>query len=749
MKKLFVAALVMMTAMSMQAQRVIQPLGRGVVAVKNGTDMLVSWRKLAQEPEKAKYNVYVKTSGGSFVKLNGSPLSKTNYKTTSSTLPSGSQVAVSLVRPDGTEGPLSQPYTVKTYSWNNVVADVTFESTVLNQSDYRSTFAYPADLDGDGEYEYVIDRLHTAYNSDFSATKKLQAYKADGTCLWTLDMGPNVSIDAGQSDLVTVYDINCDGKAEVLIKSSDGTRFWDAANNTWGAYVNGSATGDTDGDGITDYRQNSSKNPPFYISVVNGETGAEITSAELNYSEVKDGSDQYSRTNRSSYKTDNYGTEYAFLTGHFAIAYEDGIHPSLMMEVCDRTTNGTHHYYILGWGYDWDGNTPSNFAHQFTLSSNSQSPWLAQFHQVRVCDVDGDGIDELLNGGGGVNMRDGMVMNASIGHGDRFRVSDINPERPGLEVYAIQQSALLGQLLYDAATGEHIKEWYLSAVGDVGRGECMDVDPNHKGYEIYSTMGNLYSCEGDVIQSGETSYPYEGVWWDGDLDREALSTHGGSGWNSNAMITQYNGTRLIQFSKESGYVTHTANANRPLFFGDIMGDWREEVVLAKQNDASSTGFVVYSTNIETNYSFYCLQQDPHYRGDCSTRGYYQSPNTGFYLGYDMPLPPLPPVMTADVSYKNGDWSASLANGKTILFDLTGQNSATININSVVTPDTTFFMTPKGHDYTFAGSGKIGGKGDIWKSMLGTVTLQNGMATTGTTYISEGMLLVNGVHCRSR
>ena len=273
------------------AQRLQQPLGRGVVAVRNESKVLISWRKLAQEPEDAKYNVYVNGT-----KLNGTPLAKTNFATTTARVANGAKVTVAVVI-DGVEQAQSQPYTYKTQSWNNVVTRIDFEKTVLNPNDYKAKYAWPADLDGDGEYEWIVDRVS---NLEFTErSHKLQAYKNDGTCLWTIDMGKNVNIDAGQNDMVLAYDINCDGKAEVIIHSSDGTRFWDAANNTWGAYVGGSKSADTDGDGIVEYNSQNRRIPPYYISVVDGLTGAEIDHAELNYAEAYDGNNRYSRDNRS------------------------------------------------------------------------------------------------------------------------------------------------------------------------------------------------------------------------------------------------------------------------------------------------------------------------------------------------------------------------------------------------------------------------------------------------------------------
>lgn len=97
------------------------------------------------------------------------------------------------------------------------------------------------------------------------------------------------------------------------------------------------------------------------------------------------------------------------------------------------------------------------------------------FNESVASPDDYDGREEMLQGGFGVNTKKGMVFSAGIGHGDRFRVSDIDPDRPGLETYAVQQEDLLGQMIYDAATGEHLHDWYMTEIIDVGRGECMDI----------------------------------------------------------------------------------------------------------------------------------------------------------------------------------------------------------------------------------------------------------------------------------
>lgn len=749
--KLFlITAALLSLAPQSYAQRLLQPLSRGVVAVHRGTERsvtsgtegnLISWRRLIQDDDSVVYHVYI----------NGSLATQTrNTCYVPAQLNDGDVVrvvpALNGVEDSSTAGTFT--YNVKRQPYSNSFMDFDFEGKICDADNYTAKYVWPVDVDGDGEMEFIVAQLshdHTQH------ADKVQAYRADGTYLWTVDMGPNVWICGGQNDMVTAYDINCDGKAEVIIRSSDGTCFSD------GKYVFGKTSADVDGDGISNYLTETKRNPPFYISIIDGETGKELTSAELDYSKVTDGVDHYRRDNRADYKNDNMYTEYASLGGHFAIIYGDGVHPMLMAECLDRTNDGTHHNYVFGFGYDWTGGNPHNFSNTFTWSRNDKTPWPAEFHQLRVCDVDGDGIDEMLQGGFGVNPQKAMVFSAGIGHGDRFRVGDLDPDRPGLETYAIQQSALLGQLVYDAATGKHLKEWYLPTVTDVGRGECMDVDSLHRGYEIFSTMSNLYDIHGNVIQSGDTPFPTEGLWWDGTLDREMLSSPGGSNFQTNAMIQKYSGKRLAEFSQESNWTTFCGTAIRPAFFGDITGDWREEVIMLKKPGGKNTGLVGYSTNIPTPYSMYCLQQDPHYRLDCTTRGYYQSPNTDFYLGFGMPQPPLPPVVTTDLRWKDGTtWqegttmssfdltsTEGFSNGKSVLFDISGNASAPIALNSEVKPSATYIMAPIGTHYIISGTGSIGGTGDIWKSERGSAEINAGITTSGRTIISDGVLTVNG------
>ncbi len=713
------------------AQRIQQPLGRGVVAVQNGSNVLVTWRRLAQEPEDAAYNVYVARSGSAFVKVNDEPVDRTNFATTTSTIPVGSQVAVSVVTKDGKET-RSEAFTFRAGDFADIFFDIDFHDSPLPIADYTTKYVWPVDLDGDGEYDFVVDRLH----AKDGLTDKVEGYLRTGEHLWTVDMGPNEFICMGQDDQVLAYDMDCDGRGDVVMQTSDGTRFWDAQKGDWGEYLLGKE--DTDDDGIVEYEKQGSRNAPRYMTVVDGMTGKELATVEQIYTPY------YDRDNRASLMGDEYNKH----VGHMGVFYHDGIHPAVVMEYHTRTVDGAHHYYNGAWAFDFSGGTAHGWHQLFNEPTGG-----ATFHQIRVADPDEDGRDEMVEGGYTMDHTGKTLFNAGISHGDRFRTGDIDPERPGLETFAIQQDApdMLGQILYDAATGEAIKKWYLSAVGDVGRGECLDLDSRHFGYEMFSTMEGMYDAKGELIADLPTYFPTEGIWWDGELDRERLDSPDGDGYNID--IRKYNrgaNTRLVEIAKKSGYKYLGQGKKLGLFMGDIIGDWREEVILRKQEAEGCTGITGFSTDISAGANgIYCLQEDPAYRMQCTTKGYYQSPLAGFYLGYDMPRPQLPPCMVADlVCRSSGDYtdfarksSATYEDGKSVLFDL--ETAEDISVDRTLRPGTIYAMPVKGQTVRLGGGGKIEGSADLWKSQAGTLELDIPWTGTGTLYVSQGTLEVNG------
>lgn len=679
-------------------QRIQQKLGRGVVVAKNGTAATLTWRRLAQEPEDATYNIYVNGT-----KLNSAALKNTNFATTAAKVPTGSEVEVKVVY-DGKERSVGVPHKVRNYDLRNMFMSIRFDKSPLTAANYSTDYVWPADLDGDGEMDYVVNRKSVSTGLD----NYVEAYLSSGEHLWTVKLGPNELSCAGQDDMILAYDMDCDGKADVVMQTSDGTQFWDADKGTYGLFVNGNTTGDTDGDGIIDYEKQGVRNAPRYMTVVDGMTGREKASVEQTYNS------SYNRTNRSALMGDEYNKH----VGHVGVFYNDGVHPAVIMEWHTRNSNGSHNYHNSAFAYDFSGGKAGEWKELFCKNTGGPA-----FHQIRIADVDGDGKDEMQTGGYTMDDNGATLNSPGIAHGDRFRTSDIDPERPGLETFAIQQNAgdMLGQILYDAATGKAIKKWYLSGVGDVGRGECMDVDPNHLGWEMWSTMGGVYNAKGDLIPEHTAPYPTEGIWWDNQLDREIVQT---SDSHHNVYIQDFYKGRLIEIAKISGYRYVTVYAKRAAFWGDIIGDWREELVLLNKENGVCVGIVGFTTDYTTDVdNIYCLQEDPAYRMQCTTKGYYQSPNTGFYLGYDMPRPQLPPVMVADD--ENDVFGITL--GDAAITPRSGMKNV-------------YAMPVKGQTLTLAG---LDGSATLWKSQQGTLIINGDNTSTGKTIISEGMLEVNG------
>ena len=180
MKKRFLyVALLMAGLMPMQqlhAQRLQQKLGRGVVAVQRSNNVLISWRKLAQEGDSVKYNIYTRTAGsGDYTKLTDEPISKTNYQTSTSALPYNTEIAVTTVI-DGKESEKSIPWLFKQHSNANVFLDINFETQVLDPNNYKCKYVWPADMNGDGEIDtYIVDRRYCGQGTSVDTDENVDA----------------------------------------------------------------------------------------------------------------------------------------------------------------------------------------------------------------------------------------------------------------------------------------------------------------------------------------------------------------------------------------------------------------------------------------------------------------------------------------------------------------------------------------------------------------------------------------------
>ena len=441
---------------------------------------------------------------------------------------------------------------------------------------------------------------------------------------------------------------------------------------------------------------------------------------------------------------------------HFGILYCDGIHPSVVLEGENRIGSGSFNEISMAWDFK-EGALSQRW--QWTPPSGGN---YSRGHQIRIADVNHDGIDDLVEIGSVNSGFDGQpLFDTEIVHGDRCHITDIDPDHPGLETFVIQQNnaTLLATALYESATGKFLKKWYAGGFVDVGRGIAIDLDPNHKGCELYSTQPGIFDCKGNQIFANNI-WPPEGVWWDADLSRELED--GANSGATTPVIEKFNpstGTagRLYTIYSEG---VHQAYGGRAAFWGDIFGDWREELVLVA-NDYSEIR--IYTTTTSATNRIYCLMQDPAYRAQATVKGYYEANYPDYYLGTGMQPPPPPPISDAKLVWRGGggnEWDTgatanwltnnlwisnttlvAFTSGDTVLFDMTGSNNTSINLSGTLAPGAVTVHSPK--DYTFDGTGSLTGTMKLTKAGGGKLTLSGTNTFTGATTVWEGPLVVNG------
>lgn len=572
--------------------RMYEYLDRGTYAVSAGKSVFVSWRLLASDEPDIGFNVYRMTDGVT-IKLNDEILTGgTNYKDTTVDMKKDNTYYVTTVY-NGVETPTDGEFTLKAGSSiagdkNNAGA----AQIIPIKEGGTIHFIWVGDFNGDGAYDFLVDRCTDEH-------QKLEAYLNDGTYLWTLDLGVNSenknnispgasTIDVGMWDGATVYDIDCDGTAEVLVRIANGVTFGNGSKYTSNSGANGQA-----------------------IAVVNAMTGALETSVNL--------------------PTDylNIGPMACMME----IGYLDGVHPSLVCWLKNRNADKSFNSLMVSYGFG-GGDT---FRQEWKYDAGKQGGGV-EAHQFRVEDVDYDGKDEVLHMGYALN-GDGTLRYTmpDVVHGDRYHITAFLNADNGKEMigYGVQQrnpSTLL-EYIYNASTGKLLWTNY-SGDGnvDVGRGDIGDVDPTHEGYEVWSFQG-MYDKNGNKI-SDTNAYPSLKLYWDGDLFSESYNNSKIEKWNYESQSV----SRLATTWKITG--CSSSDRGAPMFYGDIVGDWREEIICTGSDYAS---LVIISTNIPTDYRFNTFAQDPAYRNDMTSKGYVQSNMLSCYFGAGMDAPPQPDI----------------------------------------------------------------------------------------------------------
>ena len=596
----------------LNAARYMENLDRGVVAVyKGGSQVYVGWRMLGTEPDTISYNVYRGAT-----KINTSPITNsTNYTDTSGSTASTYRVAAVI---DSVEQELSDPVGV----WNDFYRDIPLQrpagGTTPDAVDYTYSpnDASVADLDGDGQYEIVLkwdpSNSKDNANSGYSGNVYLDAYEMDGTFLWRIDLGINIRAGAHYTQFM-VYDFNTDGRAELICKTADGTT---------------DGLGTVIGNPAADYRNGSGYilSGPEYLTVFDGLTGQALDTVDYvpPRGNVSDWGDSYgNRVDR-------------FLA---CVAYLNGQTPSVVM------CRGYYTRTVLA-AWDFDG---VRLTQRWVFDSDNGYPSYAGqgCHSLSVADVDADGKDEIIYGSCTIDDDGTGLYSTGLGHGDALHVSDMDPDRPGLEVWMPHEGSATGATYRDAATGTVLIDHYNG--GDVGRGCAAHIDSRYLGYQLWSyAVGGVYTVDNIKISDN-----YSGdmmnflVWWTADLQREFLNAADGQGKNS--ILEKWGGDgeyRLISlYNIPTSYSTNSNNYTKanPCLSGDILGDWREEMIF---RSSDNTKLRIFTTTELTGTRIYTLMHDPQYRLAMAWQnvGYNQPPHPGFYIGQGMDAPPTPDII---------------------------------------------------------------------------------------------------------
>jgi len=599
------------------AQRKMEWLDRGLIAMPDRKGHLfVSWRLLGTEDPATTFNVYRK-SAGKTVKLNPQPVeASTSFMDSTADLSQEHQYTVKAVlkkKEEKNGAVYTVPANAKPY----------LSIPLRTPAGYSANDASAGDMDGDGVFEIVIHMTGKAKdNSQRGITDPpiFQCYKLDGSFLWEINLGKNIREGAHYTQFM-VFDLDSDGKAEIAMKTADGT-------------IDGQGT--VIGDSTKDFRneQGYILSGPEYLTVFDGLTGAEKST--VMYEPPRYPNNLFPTTDElKSLWGDGYGNRMdRFLA---CVAYLDGVHPSLVM---------CRGYYTRTVLAAWDFKN-KKLVKRWTFDSNDKGngKYAGQGnHNLTVTDVDGDGKDEIVYGQMTIDDNGTGLYTTGIGHADALHVSDLDPSRPGLEVFSIQEKfGDAGANFRDARTGEVIWKKPSVKAGDdgegPGRGLALDIDPRYEGFESWvagAGIRGMFDAKGNQIAE-KTPACNMGIYWDGDPLSEILNGVNISKWD-------YDSSRAVTIfdARNEGCASNNGTKANPCLSADLLGDWREELI-CRSNDSKELR--IYSTAIPTSLKLYTLMHNPQYRLSIAWQNvaYNQPPHVSYFLGQGMKMPEQPSI----------------------------------------------------------------------------------------------------------
>ena len=672
MKKIILFAWFALVAVSAFSQKPNTPasqmekLDRGLVAIPgtNGKCFL-SWRLLGTDNQNTTFRILKNgtvlrddITGATSFQVTGSSTDKFQVVTLQNGVVTETSPEVVPWKSSFLQIPLDRPAGGTISNWRPYDSSTkTYGSAISQEYTYSPNDCSVGDVDGDGQYEIFVKwdpstSQDNSIGSGNSGSVYIDCYKLDGTKLWRIDLGNNIRAGAHYTQFL-VYDFDKDGKAELMCKTAPGSK--DGAGN----YVNQAATDEAikAASNTKDWRVSGGRidGGHEYLTVFNGLTGAAVHTIAYYpnrnaKAELSEATGTFNWDDRSG-KSDkgNYGNRGERYLA--AVAYLGGANanPSGVF------TRG-YYTYAYVWAVDFDGQqlkhrwlhrsdsktqysvVDANMNESAKITAPASSSGLGKNtmyangnHNLSVADVDGDGKDEIVWGSATVDDDGKLLYAVGFGHGDAMHLGDLNPDRPGLELFQVhEEKGTYAWHIHDAATGEIL--WKGGQSGqDNGRGLAADIVGDSRGYEFWSSYGgfntgsrnqNPFSAvSGTQASSTKPSMNFR-IYWDGDEYDELLD---------GITITKFPSSTALAVGRTSitGQSNNSTKAT-PCLSADIFGDWREELIVRNNTD---DGLNIYSTITPTDYRVPTLMHDHTYRmGICwQNVAYNQPPHLGYYL----------------------------------------------------------------------------------------------------------------------
>ena len=648
MKRFFLSVILLLFASIVgYSQRHTDLLDRGLVAVPASSGNLVSWRIFAEEYYGVTYNLY---ANGTLLMENLSA-SNFNHKTGNANT---KYKVVPVVR--GTEKP--ELASEEVARWNSgylqfPVAPVQDRDGNDVTAQYIINDISLGDVDGDGVTKFLVKRNYTGDIRNAANTTcfhHYECYNLKGERLWWIDLGPNMMAGPDEQWDMVLFDWDRDGRAEGIMRGADNM-------------IIHTASGQIINVGNMNYvapRAQYTHEGAEYLLYINGLTGelynisGDASKPWIAYPlpRFENGENDYVATwGPMTNNKDDGGHRSS--KHYFGAPFLDGLHASIFLgrgcytrhKMVALDVDPVTHKLTERWR--WDNNGGWN------------DPWYGNgYHNFGIADVDEDGRDEIVFGSMVIDDNGKGLSTTGLGHGDAEHVGDFDPYRKGLEFFACNEDE--PNMNYRNATTSKI--YYRSkGTADDGRalmGNFSNAFPGCMGRSVNSSLissvadkeltGNGVPATGGTNDGLYWSHLNQRIYWTGDLVEGILDS---PGTEREAVIWTATGGRIFQ---SNGCKLNNDSKNNPCALGDIIGDWREEVVVRTADNAYIR---IYTTPIPTAYRIPTLWHDYQYRNAMVWQcvGYNQPPHKSYFLGQleDITVAPPPYTLTGRTEIPNG------------------------------------------------------------------------------------------------